>query len=43
MMVGENPNQIPLTGDNWAGRLSIPSKCVSDELDELTLEYPKDR
>jgi len=44
MMVGENPNPIPLIDtSNWVARLSNPSTCVSDELDELTLEYPKNR
>jgi hypothetical protein len=45
MMVGENLNQIPLIDTpNWAARLSnLLSTCVSDELDKLTLKYPKDR
>jgi hypothetical protein len=43
-MVGENPNQIPLIDTpTWAARLTNPSTCVSEEPDELTLEYPKDR
>jgi hypothetical protein len=40
----EKPNPIPLIDTpSWVARLSNPSRCVSDELDELALEYPKNR